>query len=100
MLGVLIAASPIFLGFVYTGFSFFHEQEGLDSTAKVMMSLVSLMSGDETLNTMKRTALVFGLKGYIFTYAFSFVFFIMINKVVIFLMTSTFMKQLKESKAK
>lgn len=100
VLGVLIAASPIFCGFVFTGFSLFHDNPEMDSASKLVMSLVSMISGDETWKTLKRTALVFGFKGYLFSYAFSFGFFILINKVVVFLFTSTFMKELKDSKTK
>lgn len=98
MIGVLIAACPIFLAFVFSGFSMFHENTEMDTTSKVMISLVAMIAGDETLNTMRKTAFIFGFRGYVFTYAFSFVFFLMIKNVVIFLFTSTFMKQLKETK--
>jgi hypothetical protein len=100
VIGVLIASCPIFLGFVFTGFSMFNDNPEMDSPSKIIMSLVSMIGGDETINTMRRTALIFGFKGYVFTYAFSFVFYIMINKVVVFLFTSTFMKELKDSKTK
>ena len=76
----------------------FHENPQLDSPAKMMMSLVSMIAGDETVNTMRKTALYFGLRGYVFTYLYQFCFFIMIKNVIIFLITSTFMKQLKDSK--
>jgi hypothetical protein len=60
MFGVFIAAIPVFMGFLYTGYAMFHEQEYLSTLEKWTVSLVSMISGDEMINTMDNTGKVFG----------------------------------------
>ena len=98
MIGILVAASPIFAGFLMAGYSIFHDDPYFDTVDKMMISLGSLITGDEVLGTLRIAGFKYGVTGYIFTYAYSFVFFYMIKNVVIRLITTTFMKQLKLSK--
>lgn len=60
MVGVFIGACPIFLGFLYTGYAMFHENEYLGTLNKWTMSLVSMISGDEMKETMMNTGEKFG----------------------------------------
>ena len=59
MIGILVAASPIFAGFLMAGYSIFHDDPYFDTVDKMMISLGSLITGDEVLGTLRIADCIF-----------------------------------------
>ena len=91
---LLFSVVPIFFGFLMFGICLYHEQ-GMDSMQNTTVILLAMSVGDEILATFDKLAISEfpSFWAYFFILAFTVLFHIIIQNIIIFIMTTSYIKQ-------
>lgn len=84
---------PIFFGFAYCGTSIFHNSDYFGSLRKMIILLASISTGDETTHSLINANTYDHFIGMTFFICYNICFFIILQKVFVWVITSTFMKE-------
>ena len=87
------------MAFAFLTFSVFHENERFSTLQVAIIDLLAISTGDEVTNTLRYTAKQYGVLGYVIVYSYSALFFLLIQKMFVFLITSHYIKQVRKQDA-
>lgn len=93
---LIISVVPIFFGFVYFGYSLFQKSSYFESIQAIVILLASISTGDEVINGFIRATNEHHFWGFFFILLYSATFYIIIQNVFVFVITSNFMKVYKK----
>lgn len=93
---VLLSVIPIFFGFVYFGYSLFQQSSYFESIQAIVILLASISTGDEVINGFIRAMNENYFWGFFFVLLYSATFYLIVQNVFVFVITSTFMKVFKQ----
>lgn len=96
MILVMVSIIPIFFGFAYAGTSIFHDSNYFNSLRKMIILLSAISAGDETTHSMIYAHKYDPFWGLTFFISYNICFFIILQKVFVWVITSTFMKEFKK----
>jgi hypothetical protein len=88
----LIGMLPLFLGFLFSSFCIFHEQDRFSTLNNSNIALSALLAGDE-IQDFINTLMNYGAFGTIYAMAFCILFLVCIHNVFIFIITEAFKEE-------
>lgn len=100
MIMVMCSVVPIYFGFAYSGTSLFQSSDYFNSLKKMIILLNGISAGDEVNHSFVKATKINNFWGLTFFMCYNITFFIIIQKVFIWVITSTFMKEFRGQEAK